>query len=145
MLANIQSDCISDRPIPGPFSLTAPIWKQNALGTRLRSAVTCWSQVHSSIMAFKMPKLTLPGQNDTCSDISKFDWQDATIVEETASGTFGNVYLATYLATNKQIVVKQLRDQNRRESQRAFLKDARLLQNLEKNNNIADFVGLSSS
>ena len=96
-------------------------------------------------MAFKMPKLTLKGQNDTCSDISKFDWQDTTIVAEIASGTFGNVYLATYLATNKQILVKQLRDQNRRESQRAFLKDARLLQNLEGNNNIADFIGLSSS
>ena len=107
--------------------------------------MTCWSQVHSSIMAFKMPKLTLKGQNDTCFDISKFDWQDTAIVEEIASGTFGNVYLATYLATNKQIVVKQLRDQNRRESQRAFLKDARLLQILEANNNIADFIGLSSS
>ena len=57
-------------------------------------------------MAFKMPKLTLKGQNDTCFDISKFDWQDTTIVEEIASGTFGNVYLATYLATNKQVVVK---------------------------------------
>ena len=92
-----------------------------------------------------MPKLTLKGQNDTCSDISKFDWQDTTIVEEIAPGTFGNVYLATYLATNKQVVVKRLRDQNRRESQRAFLKEARLLQNLEANKNIADFIGLSSS
>ena len=108
--------------------------------------MTCWSQVHSSIVAFKMPKFTLKAQNDTCSDISKFDWQDTTIVvEEIASGTFGNVYLATYLATNKQVVVKRLRDQNRRESQRAFLKETRLLQNLEANNNIADFIGLSSS
>ena len=55
------------------------------------------------------------------------------------------MYLATYLATNKQVVVKRLRDQNRRESQRAFLKEARLLQNLEANNNIADFIGLSTS
>ena len=92
-----------------------------------------------------MPKLNLKCQNDTCSDISKFDWQDTTIVEEITSGTFGNVYLATYQATNKQVVVKRLRDQNRRESQRAFLKEARLLQNLQANNNIADFIGLSSS
>ena len=63
-----------------------------------------------------MPKLTLKAQNDTCSDISKFDWQDTTTVEEIASGTFGNVYLATYMATNKQAVVKRLRDKNRRES-----------------------------
>ena len=55
------------------------------------------------------------------------------------------MYLATYLATNKQVVVKRLRDQNRRESQRAFLNEARLLQNLEANNNIADFIGLSTS
>ena len=48
-----------------------------------------------------MPKLTLKGQNDTCSDISKFDWQDTTIVEEIASRTFGNVYLATQ-SGNKQ-------------------------------------------
>ena len=92
-----------------------------------------------------MPKLTLKGQNDTCSDISKFDWQDTTIVEKIASGSFENVYLATYLATNKHVVVKRQRDQNLRESQRAFLKEARLLQNLEANNNIADFIGLSSS
>ena len=98
-------------------------------------------------LSFKMPKVTLKSQNDTvtCSDASRFDWQDATIVQEIASGTFGNVYLANHGATNKQVVVKRLRDQNRRESQRAFLKEARLLPKLEASSNIADFIGLSTS
>ena len=34
--------------------------------------MTYWPQVRSSIMAFKMPKLTLKGQNDLCSLFYRF-------------------------------------------------------------------------
>jgi serine/threonine protein kinase len=90
-----------------------------------------------------MPTLTHKSQNyEIRPDIQRFEWGDATIVDEVASCSFGNMYLATYL-TNKQVVIKKLREQDR-ESKETFLKEAGLLQKLKEKRNTAiiDFFGL---
>lgn len=92
---------------------------------------------------FKIPKLTLKSQGpDLHSNIPRFNWRDAIVVDELACGAFGNVYVANY-REHQQVVVKRLRDQNR-ESKRAFLKEARLLHELKDNTNIVQFIALST-